>query len=78
MLDRWTPAVMHTVAVHYREVVERGVVVGRMYRAICRCGWRAIEYHAPTVERCPVGDALHERAKRLNRGERVVWFDAAR
>lgn len=74
MLDRWTPESMHVVVSKYREVKDRdGRVIERVYRSICLCGWRSIEYHKATDDVCPVGEALGERARRLSRGDRVTW-----
>lgn len=75
MLDRWSAPDMHAVSSVYREVKDReGRVTERIYRSMCECGWRSIEFHKATSDTCPVGEALQERARRLNRGDRVIWL----
>ncbi len=73
MLDRWTPREAHHVMGVYRETKQHGCVVDTVYRVICSCGWRSLEYHEPFTEPCPVLGALTERAKRMNKGERTEW-----
>lgn len=76
MLDRWTPEIMHITSSVYREVKDReGRVVDRIYRSVCICGWRSLEWHKAATDQCPVGDALRERAKRVKKdGERLTWI----
>lgn len=76
MLDRWTPPAMHMTTPMVRDVVQHGQVVDRIYRSVCLCGWRSLEYHAPTVDRCPVGQALTEREQRRQK-DRLVWRPAS-
>ena len=75
MLDRWTSEIMHTMSSVYREVKDQeGRVVDRVYRTVCLCGWRSLEWHKAALDSCPVGDALRERAKRVRKdGERLIW-----
>lgn len=77
MLDRWSAPAAHVVTLHSRErrvTLQRQTFVDVEFRSICVCGWRSIETMSPTVERCPVGDALDDRARRMKRpGERVEW-----
>jgi hypothetical protein len=76
MLDRWTPPVMHSVSVVYREVKDREQrVIEKVFRSVCLCGWRSLEFHKPADDRCPVGEALLERERRKRKdGERVTWL----
>jgi hypothetical protein len=79
MLDNWTPEAKHVVTVVYRDRLTKGVYatyVDREYRAVCLCGWRSIETPTPDHgARCPVGDALADRAKRTKKiTERVEWM----
>ena len=79
MLDRWSDPSQHVVSVVYRDrrvTVERQTFLDRDYRSVCQCGWRSIETPTPSVDRCPVGEALAERLNRLKRpGERIEWME---
>ena len=78
MLDRWSDPSQHVVRSVYRDRRHADaygrIAVDRVYRSECACGWRSIEYHAATEDRCPVADALAERMARLRKpSERLEW-----
>lgn len=78
MLDNWTPETKHTIRVVYRErrmLFQQRNLIDVDYRSVCTCGWRSIETPSPQIDRCPVGDALADRAKRVKKiTERVEWM----
>jgi hypothetical protein len=83
MLDRWSAPTAHAVSIVYRDrrvVLQRQTFMDRDYRAVCTCGWRSIETPTPVLERCPLGEALDDRMRRIKRpGERLEWepYDGA-
>jgi hypothetical protein len=78
MLDRWSNPASHVVRVVYwdrRVPTGRGTTtIDREYRTECACGWRSIETVSPSLDKCPVADALDERLRRMRRPtERIEW-----
>ena len=68
MLDRWSTPEQHRVRtfVRVRQLPDGhgNLTTERDYRSVCSCGWRSIEFIKPFADRCPVLDALNERARR--------------
>ena len=79
MLDHWSNPAHHVVTVVYRDRKfpdgRGGMAIDREYREVCTCGHRSIEFvGAPRVMKCPVLDALEDRARRQRKPtERIEW-----